>query len=82
MGMYKGIIESNPKVLMGKPVIVGTRISVEFILESLSAGETIEQLLEAHPRLTREAIYAALEFAKDAIRADVVYPLTETEKVS
>jgi uncharacterized protein (DUF433 family) len=82
MDMYKGLIESNPKVLMGKPVIAGTRISVEFILESLSAGETIDHLLAAHPRLTREAILAALEFAKDALRADVVYPLTEPEKVS
>jgi len=44
--------------MMGKPVIAGTRITVESILEKLAAGETVEQLLEAHPRLTREAVQA------------------------
>lgn len=70
-------IESNPEVMMGKPVIAGTRITVELILEKLAAGETNEQLIEAHPRLTREAIFAALAFAKEARRADVVYPQCE-----
>ena len=70
------MIVSNPTILAGKPVVAGTRISVELILEKLAAGESIEQLLEAHPRLSREAIYAALDFAAKALRADVVYPLT------
>ena len=65
--MYKGIIKSDPSVMMGKPVITGTRITVELILEKLSAGETIEQILEAHPRLTREAIRAALAFAAEQL---------------
>jgi uncharacterized protein (DUF433 family) len=73
--MEKGIIEANPKVMMGKPVVAGTRITVELIVERLAAGETIEQLLEAYPRLTRKAVRAALAFAAEAIRADVVYPL-------
>jgi uncharacterized protein (DUF433 family) len=68
------MIASNPKVMMGKPVIAGTRITVESILERLGAGETIEDLLEAHPRLTKEAVQEALRFAADALRADVVYP--------
>jgi len=68
------LIVSDPKVMMGKPVVAGTRITVELILEKLAAGETTEQLLEAHPRLTREAIQAALAFAAQALRADVVYP--------
>jgi len=76
--MQKQWIVCNPKVMMGKPVIAGTRITVELILEKLAAGETIEQILEAHPHLTREAISAALVFARDALRADVVYPLAET----
>lgn len=67
-------IISDPAVMMGKPVITGTRITVELILEKLAAGETMEQLLEAHPRLTREAIQASLAFAAQALRADVVYP--------
>jgi uncharacterized protein (DUF433 family) len=71
-----GIIVSDPGVMMGKPVVAGTRITVELILEKLAAGETVEQILEAHPRLSREAIQAALAFAAQALRADVVYPLT------
>jgi len=72
------LVVSDPNVMMGKPVIAGTRITVELILEKLSAGETIEQILDAHPRLTREAIQAALAFAAEALRADVVYPIAES----
>lgn len=75
--MRKRLIVSDPKVMMGKPIIAGTRITVELILEKLAAGETIEQILEAHPRLTRKAIQAALKFAAEALRADVVYPIPE-----
>ncbi|RMF93353.1 MAG: DUF433 domain-containing protein [Nitrospinota bacterium] len=75
MKTWREWIVSNPSVMMGKPVIVGTRITVELILEKLAAGETIEDLLEAHPRLTHEAIQAALAFAAEALRADVVYPI-------
>lgn len=72
--MNTGLIISDPAILMGKPVVAGTRISVELILEKLAAGETVEQLLQAHPRLTREGISSALAFAANALRADVVYP--------
>jgi uncharacterized protein (DUF433 family) len=77
MEMQKGLIISDPTVMMGKPVIAGTRITVELILEKLAAGETVEQILDAHPRLTREVIQAALAFAAEALRADVVYPVAE-----
>lgn len=73
--MEKKLIVSDPAVMMGKPVIAGTRITVESILEKLAAGETIDQILKAHPRLTKEAIRAALGFAREVMRADVVYPL-------
>ena len=75
--MQQPLITSDPKVMMGKPVVDGTRITVELILEKLAAGETIEQLLEAHPRLTRAGIQAALAFAAEALRADVVYPVPQ-----
>lgn len=75
--MGEQLIVSDPNVMMGKPIVAGTRITVEFILEKLAAGETVEQLLEAHPRLTREAIQATLLFATEALRADVVYPVAE-----
>lgn len=71
----KELIVSDPKTMMGKPVVAGTRITVELIVEKLAAGETVDQILEAHPRLTREAIQAALAFAAKTLRADVVYPI-------
>jgi len=77
MIMSEKLIVSDPAVMMGKPVIKGTRITVELILEKLGAGETIEQILEAHPRLTREGIQAALSFAAKSLRSDVVYPIDE-----
>ena len=58
----KQAIMSDPAILMGKSVVSGTRITVELILEKLSAEETVEQILEAHPRLTKEGIAAALAF--------------------
>lgn len=70
-------IQSDPSIMMGKPVIVGTRITVELILEKLGAGETVDQMLAAHPRLTREAVAAALAFAAQVLRSDVVYPVPE-----
>ncbi len=73
----KQLVVSDPKVMMGKPVIAGTRITVELILEKLAAGETPEQILESHPRLTRESIQAALAFAAEALRYDVIYPIVE-----
>lgn len=77
MSMKRARIEANPAVMMGKPVVAGTRITVELILEKLGAGETIDQLLEAHPRLTREGVLAALDFAAQVLRADVLYPIPD-----
>jgi uncharacterized protein (DUF433 family) len=76
--MEQQIIVSNPKIMMGQPVVSGTRITVDLILEGLSAGESFDQLLKAHPRLTKEGIQAALQFAREALRADVVYPISES----
>lgn len=61
--MDANLIQSDPAVMMGKPVIAGTRITVELVLEKLAAGETVEQILDAHPRLTKESILAALTYA-------------------
>lgn len=70
-------ITSDPGVMQGKPVVAGTRITVESILEKLAAGENIDEILEAHPRLTREAVQAALAFAAEALKADVTYPVPD-----
>ena len=68
--MEKQLIQSDLSIMMGKPVITGTRITVELILEKLAAGETIDQILDAHPRLTREAVLAALDFAAKVLKAE------------
>ena len=75
--MTERLIVSDPATMMGKPVVAGTRITVELVLEKLGSGETIGQLLEAHPRLTREGVLAAIRFGGQALRADVAYPVTE-----
>jgi uncharacterized protein (DUF433 family) len=72
--LSEALITSDPKIMMGKPTVAGTRLTVELILEKLAAGETIEQIMSEHPRLTAAAIRAAIAFAAEALRADVVYP--------
>ena len=76
--MDYSMIISDPKIMMGKPTIKGTRITVELILEKLAAGESIEQILDEHPHLTRKAIQDACAFAAEALKADVVYPVKES----
>lgn len=75
--MSEALIQSSPSVMMGKPVVAGTRVTVELILEKLGAGETIDQVLQEHPRLTRQAVLAAVRFGGAALRADVAYPVAE-----
>ena len=67
-------IQSDPKVMMGKPVIRGTRITVEHILRCLAAGDSIEQVLADHPRLTADDIRAAQGFAADHLAHESVFP--------
>lgn len=69
------LVTADPAILFGKPIIAGTRLTVESILERLAAGETPQQLLEAWPRLTPEAISAALQFAADSLKSATVHPI-------
>jgi uncharacterized protein (DUF433 family) len=68
-------IEVNPKIMMGKPVIKGTRVTVEIILEKLSHGMTFSDILQAYPFLTEEKIKAALAFAAESLKGDMIYPV-------
>ena len=77
--MNPDLIRSDPAVLMGKPVVAGTRITVELILEKLSAGETVEQVLQAPSSSNQRGVFAALSFAAKALRADIVYPTAEQD---
>jgi uncharacterized protein (DUF433 family) len=67
-------IQSDPKVMMGKPVIRGTRITVEHILRCLAAGDSVDQLLSDHPRLTVGDIRATQAFAADHLALASVFP--------
>lgn len=65
-------IEINPNILLGKPVIRGTRIPVELILRRLADGCTAQELLDSYPRLTPADVQAALEYAANAVAHDVI----------
>jgi uncharacterized protein (DUF433 family) len=65
-------IEVNPEVMLGKPVIRGTRIPVELILRKLSEGATEADLLDAYPRLTREDIQAGLAYAASSLAHETI----------
>lgn len=67
-------IEINPKIMFGKPIIQGTRITVEHILRKVAGGMTIEEILKDHPVLTTDDIYAAVAFAADYLaQEDIIF---------
>ena len=68
-------IVTDPKVLVGKPVIKGTRLAVEFVLELLAERWSHEQILKSHPQLNEEDIWAVLQYAAETIKQERVYPL-------
>ena len=69
-----GRVEINPAVMLGKPVIRGTRLTVEIILEKLAAGRTVDEVRKDYPFLAREDVLAALAYARDAIGTDELIP--------
>jgi len=72
---WRSRIIVDPKVLVGKPIIKGTRIAVEFILELLANGWTVEDILRNYPQLKREDVLAALKYATEVLKEERVYPL-------
>ena len=68
-------IEINPKIMLGKPVIKGTRIPVEVILRKLSKNISIDKILQEYPRLTSKDIQAALEYAAESVHGEEVHLL-------
>jgi len=67
---YQQYIERNPDVMLGKPIIKGTRITVELLMRKLANGYEIDDLLKSYPHLEREQILAALEYAADMIASE------------
>ncbi len=74
--MQSPLITCDPDIMLGKPCIAGTRITVESILAKLAAGETREDLMQAYPGLADEQISAAIDYAIKALRLDVIHPLS------
>lgn len=72
--MSQNLIVVDPKIMMGKPVIAGTRLTVEHILEELGAGRSFEDLAASYPHLTRQSIQAALAYAARILRNEETRP--------
>jgi uncharacterized protein (DUF433 family) len=75
MKEWRERISIDPAVLVGKPVVKGTRLSVEFIVEGLAQGISEEEMLENYPHLTHEDILACLKYAAELVRETKVYPI-------
>ena len=65
---WQNYIQADPEILLGKPVIKGTRLSVEFIIQRLANGWTTEQILENYPQLTKEALQAVFYYVNDCMK--------------
>src|SRR5215210_265671 len=72
--LYRERIVADPRILAGKPVIKGTRIAVDLVLEELSHNPDIGELLAAHPDLSRMDVQACLAYAKDIVTGEEVSP--------
>jgi uncharacterized protein (DUF433 family) len=64
---YRNLITRNPQVMLGKLVIKGTRITVELIMRKLAGGYTIDDLITSYPHISKEQVFAVLEYVADAI---------------
>jgi uncharacterized protein (DUF433 family) len=71
-------IHSDPDVLLGKPVIIGTRLSVEFILERFASGWSEQEVLENYSRLTKEDIQAVFAYAYECMKDGLLFPTRST----
>jgi len=75
MRKWENNIETNPDILYGKPVIKGTRIPVDLILEKMSSGQGFQEIIQSYPYLTDDDLYASLAYASSLIRNEVTKPL-------
>ena len=71
----ENLVESNPKIMFGKPVIKGTRITIELILGKIADGETVDAILSSYPHLTREQVLACVDYARQSLSLETVYPM-------
>jgi uncharacterized protein (DUF433 family) len=73
---WREYIHSDPEILLGKPVVKGTRLAVDFILDLFAAGWKEEEILENYPTLSPEALQAVFAFAADCLREEALYPIS------
>lgn len=72
-------IEINPKIALGKPVIYGTRITVNFVLKLFAEGMDHNEILKEYPQLEKEDLLAVLNYAKNLVQEERVYPLIKAK---
>jgi uncharacterized protein (DUF433 family) len=77
---WQEYIHSDPEILLGKPVVKGTRLSVDFILGLFAEGWKEEQVLENYPTLTSEALHAVFAFAAECMREEAMYTMSVGSK--
>ena len=70
MANWKDRITVDPEILVGKPIIRRTRISVDLLMDRLADGWTMEQIMESYPRVTREDVLAAISFVTEVFREE------------
>lgn len=73
---WQQYIVSDSQILLGKPIIKGTRVFVELILELFSSGWTEKQILESYPALTAESLRAVFAYLKDCVQQELYFPIT------
>ena len=73
---WQDYIVSDKQILLGKPTIKGTRISVELVLELFSSGWTEQQILESYPTVTAESLRAVFGYLKDCIQQELYFPIS------
>ena len=72
---WRDLITVDPRILVGKPVVRGTRIAVELVVDLLAAGWSQEQIIDSYPTLKPEAVRACLAYASEVLHGEKVYPL-------
>jgi uncharacterized protein (DUF433 family) len=73
---YQERIVIDPAVMVGKPVIKGTRITVELVLRLIAQGMAVDEIVTQYPHLTKDDVYAAVAYAEKVVKEEVVFPLT------
>lgn len=78
---WANFISSDPEILLGKPVVKGTRLSVDFILGLYAEGWTEDQILENYPNLSKDSLLAIFSYARECLQEEFLYTFPKTEAI-